>query len=100
MVRRPTAPSPTRVFPEENGAGAVRCARAVVAGTMGGLLAVLVVNCSGTAVAGAAQTESEYDGLSQATAAASRWEIKDRDPDARDGVYWLITPRLVSPQQF
>jgi trimeric autotransporter adhesin len=40
------------------------------------------------------------DGLSQATAAASCWEIKQNDQAALDGVYWLLTPELKAPQQF
>lgn len=51
-------------------------------------------------VAATAATEPAPDGLSQETAAASCWEIKQNDPDAADGVYWLVTPELVYPQQF
>lgn len=41
------------------------------------------------------------DGKSEATAAASCWEIKQEDPDAEDGVYWLRTPAMVGgPDQF
>ncbi len=40
------------------------------------------------------------DGRSTATAAASCWEIKQRDPAATTGVYWLVTPTLVRPDQF
>ena len=40
------------------------------------------------------------DGLSQETAAASCWEIKQNDPASQDGVYWLVTPALQAPQQF
>ncbi len=40
------------------------------------------------------------DGLSQATAAGSCWEIKQNDPSAADGVYWLVTPALQAPEQF
>lgn len=40
------------------------------------------------------------DGLTPETAAASCWEIKQNDRDSEDGVYWLITPTLVAPQQF
>src|SRR5690606_32645354 len=49
-----------------------------------------------TAVTAAA----EPDGLSEGTAAASCWEIVQRDPSAEDGVYWLVTPELQAPQQF
>lgn len=40
------------------------------------------------------------DGLSQATAAASCWEIKQLTPSAPSGVYWLSTPALGAPDQF
>ncbi|WP_253864324.1 fibrinogen-like YCDxxxxGGGW domain-containing protein [Prauserella halophila] len=33
-------------------------------------------------------------------AAASCWEIKQNDPDAPDGSYWLQTPSLVAPERF
>lgn len=41
-----------------------------------------------------------YDGSSSATAAASCWGIKQEKPTATDGLYWLVTPQLVSPRQF
>lgn len=40
------------------------------------------------------------DGLSPATAAASCWDIKQRDPSSKDGAYWLLTPGMKAPQQF
>lgn len=40
------------------------------------------------------------DGLTETTAAASCWEIKQNTPTAPSGVYWLVTPALVYPQQF
>ena len=40
------------------------------------------------------------DGLSQTTAAASCWEIKQLTPAAPSGVYWLNTPKLGSAAQF
>ena len=40
------------------------------------------------------------DGLTQASAAASCWEIKQNTPNAPSGVYWLATPALGGPQQF
>lgn len=39
-------------------------------------------------------------GSSMLTAAASCWEIKQRVPDAADGVYWLVTPTLQRPDAF
>lgn len=47
-----------------------------------------------------AQATATIDGFSQATAAASCWEIKQKHQDAEDGVYWLRTPALVAPQEF
>lgn len=40
------------------------------------------------------------DGLTQETAAASCWEIKQNHPASTDGIYWLVTPALVAPEQF
>lgn len=40
------------------------------------------------------------DGLTEATAAASCWEIKQNDPNAADGAYWLVTPQMNAPAQF
>ena len=47
-----------------------------------------------------AATTRAVDGLSQATAAGSCWEIKQSTPSAPSGVYWLITPALQAPEQF
>lgn len=40
------------------------------------------------------------NGASSFTAAASCWEIKQNYPTAKNGVYWLVTPTLVAPEQF
>lgn len=54
----------------------------------------------------AAQADDEppagptIDGLSQGTAGASCWEIKQKNQNAADGIYWLLTPTLVAPQEF
>lgn len=40
------------------------------------------------------------DGQSMSTAAASCWEVKQVNPAAKDGIYWLQTPALVAPEQF
>lgn len=40
------------------------------------------------------------DGLTELTAAASCWEIKQNDSDADDGVYWLLTPAMTQAEQF
>ena len=41
-----------------------------------------------------------HDGLSAATAAASCWDIKQRDPNSQSGTYWLQTPAMDAPAQF
>lgn len=43
---------------------------------------------------------SVRDGRTEATAAGSCWEIKQRFPHSRTGVYWLLTPQMNAPQQF
>lgn len=40
------------------------------------------------------------DGLTEATAAASCWEIKQLTPQAPSGIYWLATPAMGGPQEF
>ncbi len=40
------------------------------------------------------------DGSSAATAAASCWEIKQQQPQAPSGAYWLLTPTMTAPAQF
>ena len=40
------------------------------------------------------------DGLTEATAAASCWEIKQNKPDSPDGTYWLLTANMPAPAQF
>lgn len=40
------------------------------------------------------------DGLTELTAAASCWEIKQGDPQSPDGVYWLLTPAMTKAEQF
>jgi hypothetical protein len=39
-------------------------------------------------------------GAAASTAAPSCWWIKQVNPSAADGIYWLQTPALVAPQQF
>ncbi|WP_291278551.1 fibrinogen-like YCDxxxxGGGW domain-containing protein [Galactobacter sp.] len=65
------------------------------------LLAGAVLPTAGRAEAAEAVTAStEADGLTEATAAASCWEIKQNAPASTNGVYWLYTPALGAPQQF
>ena len=71
-----------------------------------------IVACASLAIApmaqavGAGQGDSApgqaavHDGLSAATAAASCWDIKQRNPEATDGAYWLQTPAMDHPEQF
>lgn len=40
------------------------------------------------------------DGRYQHTAAGSCWEIKQNDPGAQSGSYWLWTPEMIAPEQF
>ncbi|PJJ72439.1 hypothetical protein CLV46_2011 [Diaminobutyricimonas aerilata] len=40
------------------------------------------------------------DGASPGTAAASCWEVKQNNPAAESGIYWILTPALVAPEQF
>ncbi|MEJ7636312.1 fibrinogen-like YCDxxxxGGGW domain-containing protein [Aeromicrobium sp.] len=47
-----------------------------------------------------AEAAATYDGTTQERAAASCWEIKQNDPDAPSGRYWIVTPRLQVPTQF
>jgi len=39
-------------------------------------------------------------GAASDTAAGSCWEIKQQNPSATSGVYWLLTPAMPAPQQF
>ena len=48
----------------------------------------------------AAADSAPVDGLSEATAAASCWEIKQVTPNAPSGVYWIATPAMGGAQQF
>ncbi|WP_076464423.1 delta-60 repeat domain-containing protein [Actinomyces mediterranea] len=43
---------------------------------------------------------SVRDGSSAARAAASCWDVKEQNPAAEDGAYWLLTPQMETPQQF
>lgn len=42
----------------------------------------------------------EPDGKSEHTAAASCWEIKQMNPQAKNGIYWLATPAMGGAEQF
>lgn len=62
--------------------------------TAGAIIASLLMPVSANAAPAAP------DGLSEGTAAASCWEIKQLTPDAPSGVYWLNTPALGAAGQF
>jgi len=71
-----------------------RCLALVLASITGCGMAAL-----SPAVAKAA-VDPLHDGLTEATAAASCWEIKQKDPRSADGTYWLQTSTMVAPGQF
>jgi trimeric autotransporter adhesin len=74
----------------------VHSARSTVAGLCLMMVAALLV----VTPAASADDAPLPDGLSAPTAAGSCWEIKQHDPGVSDGVYWLVTPSLVAPEQF
>jgi hypothetical protein len=61
------------------------------------LTAVVVPVVSSTTASAADQ---KRDGRAESRALASCWEVKQVDPSAPDGRYWLYTPALQYPQQF
>jgi len=63
------------------------------------LTAVAVVVAGLTGVASPVSAAVTVDGLTQATAAASCWEIKQTNASSPDGVYWILTPQLKVPTQ-
>lgn len=63
--------------------------------------AALVLTLLGGSPARAADaTIPTPDGLSAMTAAASCWEIKELEPTAPSGIYWLATAQLGAPDRF
>ncbi|WP_143448351.1 fibrinogen-like YCDxxxxGGGW domain-containing protein [Kineosporia sp. A_224] len=69
--------------------------RIAVLGTVVAVAAGLV-----PALSTPARAATTRDGLSEATALASCWDVKQVNPAAADGRYWLYTPGLGYPQQF
>ncbi|MCW2831631.1 MAG: hypothetical protein JWP31_2323 [Aeromicrobium sp.] len=69
---------------------------------MAGFVAALVTTSTLVATAGAAPAQAAvtYDGSSPERAAASCWEIKQNDPTAPSGTFWLVTPKLQTPTPF
>ena len=55
-----------------------------------------------TAVEQAAEKRDSafYNGTTSERAAASCWEAKQADPEAKSGAYWLYTPSMSQPTQF
>ena len=69
--------------------GAVAASFAMVAASLGPI-------ASGAQAADARY----YDGSSSERAAASCWEAKQNNPQAKSGAYWLYTPAMSAPEQF
>lgn len=65
------------------------------------LIVLLLGSIPAAVLAGSpAQSAVVIDGSAAHRAAASCWEIKQNQPSAADGRYWLITPQLQAPAQF
>lgn len=79
----------------------MRVWRRIVAASGGLTLLAVVVGGGGIASADES-TEDTFmpDGLAAETAAASCWEIKENNPAAGSGAYWLLTPAMGAPEQF
>lgn len=71
--------------------------RSLVGVLLGAVVASVMVAAPASA---AAPVDAAIDGSSQSAAAASCWEIKQNNPSAADGTYWLRTPQLVAPTRF
>jgi len=65
-----------------------------------GLLAASLLVASAFPAAADETALAAPDGLTEATAAASCWEIAQHDPEAPSGDYWIATPELGSAEQF
>ncbi|WP_441841333.1 fibrinogen-like YCDxxxxGGGW domain-containing protein [Microbacterium gubbeenense] len=65
-----------------------------------GLLAASLLVASAFPAAADETALPAPDGLTEATAAASCWEVAQLDPDAPSGDYWIATPELGSAEQF
>ena len=75
-----------------------RTARTKASLGIGTVLAVAATLLTSVPV-GAAEAPP-VDGKTAASAAASCWEIKQKDPKSASGVYWLVTPAMTAPEQF
>lgn len=79
----------------------MRCApnHRVIRSVVGLVAAALVSTLAATAFTSPASAASVHDGSTQATAAASCWEIKQLNSASPSGVYWILTPQLQVPTQ-
>ncbi|MFI7579587.1 fibrinogen-like YCDxxxxGGGW domain-containing protein [Kocuria kalidii] len=78
-----------------------RSTRAARSKTSLGIATVMTVAATLlTAAPVSAATAPPVDGKSAASAAASCWEIKQKDPASASGVYWLVTPAMTAPEEF
>lgn len=66
----------------------------------GGLALALSLPLAPAQAAPQAKETSPVDGLTSATAAASCWEIKQKNPSASSGAYWLWTDQMDAPARF
>ncbi len=64
------------------------------------LLGLGAISAVTTTAAPAGATTVAKDGLTSGTASPSCWSVKQSYPASADGLYWLWTPKLVTPQQF
>ncbi len=64
------------------------------------LLGLGAIGAVTATAAPASATTVAKDGLTSQTASPSCWSIKQSYPASTDGIYWLWTPKLVTPQQF
>ena len=71
--------------------------RLPVRSSLRALLAGAVMVAGLTGLSSPASAATPVDGLTQATAAASCWEIKQKNAASPDGVYWILTPQLKVP---
>ena len=71
--------------------------RTLLAGALGLSLALPLLPTGGSI---AQADETVYDGHDAAHAAASCYEIKQLNPKATSGAYWLLTDQMSEPQQF
>ena len=61
----------------------------------------MVLGSLGPIATGAQAVDARYyDGSSSERAAASCWEVKQNNPQAKSGAYWLYTTEMSAPEQF